>query len=207
MNGRLRWRFLRLVLAGALLWPPLAWAAARALIMRAELERPDALVVLAGSSAYVERTHLAARLFREGRAPVVLLTDDAERSGWSSAEQRNPYFVERAVAELAGAGVPRERIKVLPQHVASTHDEARALREYAAAHDMRALLVVTSAYHSRRALWTLRREFDGSGVEVGVETVAPGGHTPGTALWWLHARGWQAVAGEYVKLLYYRVRY
>lgn len=190
-----------------LLWPLLAWAAARALIVRAELPHADALVVLAGSSTYVERTRLAAELYRAGRAPLVLLTNDNERGGWSSAEQRNPFFVERAIGELVGAGVPRTRIEALPQPVASTHDEARVLRDYAAAHNLRALLVVTSAYHSRRALWTLRRVGADSGIEIGVVPVAPGAQTPAPAGWWLEWRGWQFVAGEYVKLLYYHTHY
>jgi len=29
--------------------------------------------------------------------------------------------------------------------------------------------------------------------------------TPGT--WWFSPRGWQTVAGEYVKMVYYRVSY
>lgn len=202
---RARWRFALLLV---LLWPLVAWTAARALIVRADLAHADALVVLAGSSAYVERTHLAAELYRAGRAPVVLLTNDNEPSGWSEAAQRNPLFVERAVAELTEAGVPRAEIDILPQPVASTHDEARALRAYALSHNLRSLLFVTSAYHSRRAWWTLRRVFAGSNVELGLEPVAPGTPaTPAPAVWWLSLRGWPSVAGEYVKLLYYHARY
>jgi uncharacterized SAM-binding protein YcdF (DUF218 family) len=208
--ARTRSRRKRVLVACAvalLLWSLLAWVAARALIAHAELAHADALVVLAGSSAYVERTRLAAQLYAEGRASVVLLTNDNERGGWSSAEQRNPFFVERAVGELTAAGVPREHIVVLPQPVTSTYDEARALRDYAAAHDLRALLVVTSAYHSRRALWTLRRVFAGSNIEVGLMPVAPGAQTPLPSRWWLSGCGWRVVAVEYVKLFYYRIHY
>src|SRR2546421_3945850 len=191
----------------ALLWPLVAWALARALIVRADLPQADALVVLAGSAAYVERTRLAAQLFKAGRAPVVLLTNDNEQGGWSSAEQRNPYFVERALAELIAGGVPRAQIEVLPQPVASTYDEARELREYAIAHNLRSLLVVTSAYHSRRALWTLNCVFAADNVTIGLEPVAPGQQTPAPAVWWLRRRGWQNVAGEYAKLIYYWLSY
>ena len=45
---------------------------------------------------YVERTRLAAESFVRGRAPVVLLTNDGQRGGWSKEEERNPLFVERA---------------------------------------------------------------------------------------------------------------
>ena len=36
--------------------------------------------------------------------------------------------------------------------------------------------------------------------------VAPGEETPAPCCWWVTARGWQMVAGEYVKLIYYRLR-
>ena len=188
-------------------WELLAWGGARVLFVQAEVPHADALVVLSGSPAYVERALWAARLFREGRAPRVVLTDDGRRGGWSNAERRNPYFVERAAEELRRAGVPAERIEILPRAVTGTHDEALLLREYAVARGARSLSVVTSAYHSRRALWTLRRVFEGSGVEVGLSAVPAGSLTPAPATWWLSARGWQMVAGEYLKFIYYWLHY
>ena len=169
--------------------------------------RADALVVLSGSANYIERAHLAAQLFHEGRAPRVILTNDYQPSGWSSAEQRNPLFVERAKIELERAGVPGERIEILPRAVTSTHEEALLLREYAAAHGLSTLLIVTSAYHSRRSLWTFRRVFQETESSVGLCAVAPGEQTPHPSVWWFYRRGWQMVAGEYVKLIYYRMHY
>lgn len=184
-----------------------AWCAALGLITGAPTERAGALVVLSGSANYVERVNLAAELFREGRAPKIVLTNDYQQSGWLSAEQRNPFFVERAQMELARAGVPAERVETLPRAVTSTYEEALLLREYAAEHDLHSILIVTSAYHSRRALWTFRRVFNGSGVEIGLRAVAPGEQTPRPAAWWFYALGWRMVAGEYVKLIYYRAQY
>ena len=60
----------------------------------------DAIVVLSGSSTYIERADWAARQYRAGRAPVVILTDDKLISGWNKAEERNPYFYELAAREL-----------------------------------------------------------------------------------------------------------
>ena len=199
----------RLLLAAVVLlvsWPPLAWGAARWLVVEAPLERADAVVVLGGSSAYEERAAYAAQLFREGRAPRVLLSDDGQRGGWSQAEQRNPFFVERAEAALLGAGVPADRIERLPRATSSTYDEAVLLREYAAANGLRTLLVVTSGYHSRRARWTLERVFRGD-AQIGLLSVAPGRQTPPPASWWLSPAGWRMVALEYLKLFYYRLRY
>jgi uncharacterized SAM-binding protein YcdF (DUF218 family) len=196
-------RRLRIAVIALAAWSLLAWVAARALIVRAELPRADALVVLSGSSAYVERTQYAARLWAEGRAPRVLLTRDQMLSGWIEAEQRNPSFTERATDELRRNGVTADHIEVLTAEVSNTYTEAFAIRDYALAHGLRSILVVTSSYHSRRALWTLRRAFQGSGIEVGLYAVAPGQQMPAPASWWWHPLGWRVVALEYVKLVYY----
>ena len=88
------------------MWPFAAWAAARLLITEAPLAKADAIVVLGGSANYRERAREAARLLREGRAPVILLTNDNQRGPWSSAEQRNLYFYERSLEEIHNAGAP-----------------------------------------------------------------------------------------------------
>jgi uncharacterized SAM-binding protein YcdF (DUF218 family) len=199
-----RWRRLLLALLVFIVaWEVVAWVAARALVVDADLSSADAIVVLSGSSAYVERTHKAAELYREGRAPLVWLTDDHTRGGWSSALQRNPYFVERATDELIKSGVPAERIRIVPGVASSTRDESLIVRDYASSQGVRSVLVVTSAYHSRRALRTLRQVFAGTGTTIGVHAVA----ATSNAWWWLQPNGWRDVAGEYVKLSYYWFKY
>ena len=74
------------------LWPVIAWAAARFLVVEQELPSADAIVLLSGSATYIERANQAAKLFHAGRAPVVIVTDEKLISGWSNAEQRNPFF-------------------------------------------------------------------------------------------------------------------
>jgi uncharacterized SAM-binding protein YcdF (DUF218 family) len=198
------WRRLLLgLLVFIVAWEVVAWVAARALVVDADLSSADAIVVLSGSSAYVERTHKAAELYREGRAPLVWLTDDHTRGGWSSALQRNPYFVERATDELIKSGVPAERIRIVPGVASSTRDESLIVRDYASSQGVRSVLVVTSAYHSRRALRTLRQVFAGTGTTIGLHAVA----ATSNAWWWLQPNGWRDVAGEYVKLIYYWFKY
>lgn len=201
-----RSRLLRALCFAALLlvaWCAFAWGAARLLIVQAELPRADVAVVLSGSSAYVERTRWAAQFWLAGRATEIIVTNDGQRGGWSSAEQRNPFFVERAVAELERAGVPRARVVVLSELVTGTHDEAILVRRYVEDRKLSSVLIVTSPYHSRRALWTMRKVFAGSGVKIGLVTPPPGQQTPPPPTWWLHVGGWSTVAGEYIKLVYY----
>ena len=202
-----RRRVLSLAALALAAWPLLAWAAAEALVERRDLAHAAVLVVLSGSAVYKERTRWAAQLFHEGRAPRIVLTRDMQPGGWSKERQRTMLFYEREVEELERAGVPPERIEVLPQPVENTYEEAVALRDYAAGRAVRSLLVVTSPYHSRRASWTLGRVLRDSQIEVGVAAPPPGGQSPSSLTWWLRPQGWRAVALEYPKLIYYRVSY
>jgi len=197
-----RWALLFLISAWLV-----AWLAAHALIVTSELQRADAMVVLAGSSTYHERTHRAAQLFHEGRAPKIILTNDNLKSGWSAERERNPLFVERATDELRQRGVPEDRIEVVPGGVLNTYDEAIKIRGYATKQGLRSILVVTSAYQSRRARWTFGRVFRGSDISLGLEPVAPGWEAPQQSTWWRSRLGWELVPGEYLKMIYYQIHY
>ena len=209
-KGKARRRRLVLLIAllGALvLWPILAWVAAEVLIVKAELASADAIVVMSGSSTYLERADWAARLYREGRAPVIILTNDSLISGWDKKEERNPYFYELAARELQKRGVPESKIQVVSEIALGTYEESLGIRDYATAHQLKRLLVVTSAYHTRRTLWSLRRACAGSGIEIGIDSPPAGWQTPAPSRWWWRRWGWKTVAGEYVKLIYYWMRY
>ena len=204
---RRRLVFLIVVLCLVVLWPVLTWSSAQLLIVKSEIASADAIVVLSGSSTYLERADWAARLYREGRAPVIILTNDRLISGWDRVEERNPFFYELAARELRKRGVPESKIQVVSNIALGTYEESLGLRDYATAHNLKRLLVVTSAYHSRRALWSMRRACEGSGIEVGIDGPPPGWQTPSPSTWWWHRWGWKVVAGEYGKIIYYRMRY
>ncbi len=196
-------RILKILLLVVVAWVVMAALAPRALVVNAPLASADAIVIMSGSSAYRERTQKAAQLYHEGRAPLVLLTDDHTRGGWSSAQQRNPFFVERATDELISAGIPRDRIIVVPGLAESTRDEALLLKDYVVTQNLQSILVVTSSYHSRRALRTLNQAFAGTGKTVGLEPVP----SSLEAFWWLRPAGWRTIGIEYVKMVYYWFKY
>ena len=202
-----RRRIGKALLVCILIWPFVAWLGARLLITEAPLAKSDAIVVLGGSANYKERAHEAARLLLDGHSQRILITNDNMQGPWSSAEQRNPFYYERAVDELKAAGVAAERIEVLPQPVNGTHGEAELLRDYAVNHGFQSVLIVTSAYHSRRALWTFSRVFRDTEIKIGLAAAPPRIESPRPATWWLTRRGWRLVPTEYVKMIYYVVKY
>lgn len=188
-------------------WISLAWFAAERLIVEKPLEHADAILVLGGSKVYLERTQKAAELYKHGVAPKILLTDDGGRGGWSQIEQRNLPFVELAKRELIAQGVPHEYIEVLQPQVSGTIDEAQNLKKKIEQTNWNRILIVTSAYHTRRSLWTFQNILAENKIEIGIEPVPAGRQTPTPILWWLSPFGWNVVAGEYVKTAYYWLYY
>lgn len=202
-----RIKFLVFLLVAGVVWVVCAPLLATRLIVEKPLEKADAILVLGGSATYIERTHKAAELYKKGIAPRIFLTDDGERAGWSKKEQRNPPYFELAKRALAAQGVPEDAIKVLPGEVTGTDWEARVLSQEIETSGLKSVLLVTSAYHSRRALWTFEKFLAGKDVSIGLEHAPTGEQTPAPRFWWLSPRGWQMVAGEYVKLAVYWAYY
>lgn len=185
----------------------LAGPTATFLIVRAQPAAADTIVVLSGASVYDERIHHGITLLREGRARTLVLTNDGLRGRWSRRRQANLTSVERARDMVVDAGISEQRLVILPARVNSTYDEAVVVRGFAEKTAIRSVLVVTSPYHSRRALWVFRRVLGPSGIDVGVDSPLPGEQSPRPGEWWLSRIGWHSVALEYVKLVYYRIKH
>ncbi len=204
-----RFKVLSFILLFFLVWLFLAPFLAERLIIEKPLEKTDAMLVLSGSYTYLERTQKAAELFKKGVTPKIYLTDDGEQAGWSKLEKRNPPYVELARNSLIVQGVPPENIEILEPQVTGTIYEARILLEKAKSANLKSVLIVTSAYHTRRAFSTFQKIFteNNQPMEIGIVSPPPGEQTPPPFSWWLSANGWKFVAGEYVKSFVYWLYY
>lgn len=179
------------------------------LVANRPLGKADAILVLSGSAEHLDRTRVAADAYKSGIAPKIFLTNDSQQGGWSESEKRNPYFVERAVAELLRQGVPKDAIEIFQTTVRGTDDEANLAIPIAAERKLGSLLLVTSPYHSRRALWTFERAAAKNGTSLTIGVLAPTENYryPGRLNWWMSIYGWQSVGVEYVKFAYYWLFY
>jgi uncharacterized SAM-binding protein YcdF (DUF218 family) len=207
-----RSRIFKILIIFLILFPVWIFAApflATVLIIEKPLEKADAIFILGGSSTYKERTQKAAKLFNNGVAEKIFLTDDGTRGGWSKTEKRNPPFAELAKNELVKQGVPAEKIEILEPQVTGTIYEAQILNDAAKSRKLDSVLLVTSAYHTRRAFWICDKILRENGAEIslGIESAETGIDTPPPQMWWLKPKGWEFVAGEYVKTIAYWVYY
>lgn len=153
----------------------------------AQIHPADAIVVLGGE--WPNRIDRGIALYQQGLAPLIWITGDGSGTG-------NPAkSAERARRE----GVPADAIQVLLS--TSTWEDGGAAAALAARRDVHSVLVVTSWYHSRRALCVMQRRFAGSRVALYHDEV--GSWQYGTASWWQYLVGWYRVAREVAALGWY----
>ena len=182
---------LLLAVAGALLLPR-SWLLAGLTVHDAPV-RSDAIVLLAGD--HKGRAPAAAMLYRDGYAPLVILTNDGLLSGWSREYNRNLYQIEWAEEELVRLGVPRNKILKLPFYGSSTMFDALAVKRHLFKSGVKKIIVVTSDYHTRRSLWTFKHALKEYTTDISIFPVRTFGIGAG------------GLAREYGKFGYYLLRY
>ena len=137
----------------------------------AEPVRADAIVVLGGvvfaervpgtgpnRTAASDRVWHAARLYREGWAPLVVCSGGSDTAGGTLPPEA--LVMAGMLEEL---GVPRSAIRVETQS-RTTFENARNTRDLLAGSGIRRVLLVTSALHMPRAMVLFRQQ--------GIEAVA-----------------------------------
>jgi len=169
------------------------------LVVDRTLPHADALVVMAGEKPI--RIPAAARLYKQGKAEKILLTNDGIFSSWSQEKQRNLYEVEWAEESLLKMKVPKSAIVKLPYSASGSIYDALNTRAFVLEKGIKSICIVTSDYHSKRSLWTFERVFRGCPIVIGVHPVKSGV----TAL-----AGYRKVTPlglEFLKYLYYRCKF
>ncbi len=195
---RLRWLATAVVVALPLLGIA-GLVAGRALVVADPVpSHADAIVVMAGSVS--DRILEAARLYREGVAPLVVITHERLPRGGATLRAngvRLPESHELARRGLRALGVPDAAIRDLRRRARSTRSEARVIARWACKARLTSLVVVTSPSHTRRARLLLRQALLPD-VEVTVRP-APAAMYRG-ARWWRDRRAAKEVLSEYEKL-------
>ena len=182
---------------------PILTGVADVLIVSDNLQPADVIVLL--NSEVNTRPFRTSQLFKQGLAPVILIA----RSESTPTVDLGllPNDTDISVAVMEKLGVPADKIIILPfpGGVTSTFDEAAALHQYVLTHQVRTFLLVTSAFHTRRAKWIFEREL--AGMPVKLEMVAVPYQGFDQTNWWKNETGLITLNNEYIKLFYYFFKY
>ena len=134
----------------------------RLLIVSVPMSHADAIIVLGGEP--LARPTEAARLYQEGVAPKVFVTGTGDAA--------------RCRRVLLGAGVPASAI-VTEAKATTTYANATLLKPLLQDAKVTSALIVTSPFHTRRALATFRKVMPG--IRFGIAEASIG--------WWSRPEG------------------
>lgn len=193
-----------LVVLLALLMPSLLTAYARWLMVSDPPRKADVAVVLAGGEG--ERLLAAMRIYREGRAGSLLIVgpDAPLLPVYTGEDSLTQGEVKRRIA--IRKGVPAENVWVA-LGATSTYEEARRARAELERRGVRRAIVVTSPIHSRRSRATFKKIFEGSPIEITLETLPKDITTERPERWWTRERELMSVFTETVKGVFYWRKY
>jgi uncharacterized SAM-binding protein YcdF (DUF218 family) len=180
---------------------PLLRGAADLWIVSDPVTPADAVAVLGGDLEV--RPFVAAELYKKGLVPKVLVS--LVPDGRSSTIGGIPGHTELNRMVLLKLGVPATAIGMFGEANESTKDEAVALKDWAERNGVSRIIVPTEVFSARRVRWIFGREFAGS--SVGVEIAAFEAPNYSRAEWWKSAGGIITFQNEFMKYLYYRLKY
>lgn len=166
---------------------PLMRLAANWWIVDDPLRHADAVIVLGDDNFYGDRATRAAEIFRQGQAPLVIVSGRRLRPNASIAELMEHDLIER--------GVPKEHIARFLHDASSTMEEAQQLAGFLRQRNIKSVILVTSNYHTRRARYIFRRIFPQE-IEVRVASARDGDFDPDR--WWEKRKSTKELAQEVI---------
>lgn len=138
-----------------LLYTPLVWFAGSKLAVRHEPLIADAIIVFSGDgeSSYINQSYQrraldAIKYYKSGYAPLIILSSGREQT-FSEAEMIKSLMVSKDVPESA--------IQVIEKYPHSTFENVLLVKSIIRDMEIKSVLLITSPYHSRRALWVWRK--------------------------------------------------
>lgn len=177
----------------------LLYAIGAALVVQDQAEPSDIIFLLNGDVPW--RALEAANLLHQGLAKKIAVA--------RTPSLPPPYanFTDFAVLALKQYGVNDSQIVQLPTPggVRHTADEADVLLDYCRKNGVHRVLAVTSELHARRARFILRKTLRPLGVRIGLVPAPYGPYRASN--WWMSEDGLVVCEEEYVKLVYYHLRY
>ena len=155
----------------------------------------DVIVVLSGGKD--TRIPHALKLFEEGYAPEILLTDEKKRNIRFSHLFPTNGMIAQAMIEELEMSVPVSTIQSQKGGATSTFDEAYDLLKLSENKKYRHLILVTDAFHTRRAYHAFQTVFEDT--DINIEMSAASNEIFNVNNWWTSDQGISAYVLESIK--------
>ena len=171
------------------------------LIAEDQLKKSDAIAILGGNS--FDRATRASELYHEGWSERVICTGGNSPLVLEAIGNKM-YEAEVSESVLLQNGVPRSAITNLTSST-STFEEAQELLKHCQENNVGQLIVVSSLFHLTRVQMIFSKVFDSSETQLVFAGAESSKYDEQN--WWKSEAGMIMVNNEYVKLVYYLIKY
>ena len=152
----------------------------------------DAIVAISGGDTQA-RASWAIGLYKNGWSNILIFSGAAQdKSGPSNAAVMKKLAIS--------AGVPSKNI-FIDEYAATTGQNASDTQTIFQKHNIKRIILVTSAYHQRRA----SLEFNKSAKGVVILNSPAHNDNDWSFWWWATFKGWWLVGGETVKIIIFYI--
>lgn len=171
------------------------------LIVENDFEHIENAFVLSGGA--FDRGNHAAKLYNENKISNIIC----------SGENKPPNF--KAVnLDILESEVTQQNIR---QQIADTNslqllkigtstiEESEAILNYCKQNKLKECLIISSKFHTRRIKNTFHKKFEQAGISVFISGANSSSYNENK--WWQSENGLIALNNEYIKLMYYFVKY
>jgi len=190
MKRQKRSRLLAGVLLGCL---AVAMGAKAGTFLLVDAPQPsDVILVLAGETH--RRPERALQLLAQGYGRRIVLDVPADAKIYEFTQMQ---LAQKYVRDLGQAG----KVSVCPIEGLSTKEESQDAEKCIAGESGKSVLIVTSDFHTRRALSVFRREIPGHEYSV---AASRDGAQFGVR-WWTHRQWAKTCADEWLRLIWWKV--
>jgi uncharacterized SAM-binding protein YcdF (DUF218 family) len=171
------------------------------LIHQDEIVASDIIVVLSGNAT--DRATEAAKLYHNNISKKIICTG-GNQSGDFKILGLKELESDMIRLRLLQLNVPDSAITIIHEGT-STFEESKIVANYCKVNKIKSCMVVSSSFHTLRIASIFKKSFQNCATKLMIDA-APS-TTYNTDEWWKDEYGLLSVYDEYIKLLYYKIKY
>lgn len=157
--------------------------------------------VLSGG-AYDRGNH-AANLINEGKIDKIVCT------GANQPPDFKALKIDMLESELTRKNIITQiqdsTIITLLKEGTSTREESEIILEYCLKHKIKECVILSSKFHTKRIHKVFKKKFKKKGIKIYISGAASSSYDE--KLWWKSENGLISLNNEYIKLMYYAIKY
>jgi len=179
-------------------------AYARLFVVSNATKNADMIIVLSGAPE--ERLLEAIKLYKKGYSKKIFYTDPIK---YESEHKYPEIFLSQLTIAKKVAQKEHIKIHIIPnlnKGATSTFDEAYDTARYVKKHNIKHIILITSAFHSRRALYAFKKIFQKKGIDINIEMYVPPQQLKRINGWWRREVDISYMVTEPFKMLIYFFR-